>query len=1009
MGIVLAVVLGGGDETPTDNGQDTTQAGTDSPSEDQPGEDPGSEAQDDPDGNGNVLTMLPPPGTSPKTPEMKVDGLVANWRFDEESDAMAVDSGGGKSNATFEGKPTFTPGPFGPAVKLNGTSDRIIIPATAFNEAEGTLALWVRPDADKAMRLVDTSGGRYVLSLSDNGDLSAAIGNDRPALIDSKVRLAKGQWYHVALAWKSDGRASIYCNAELVGKLDKTTKLNAPTNVTLGHTLHNKTFSAVTIDDVRVFGRALTDAELKKLTASKNITLQPPQSSAPESKQRADGLLVQYEFESSGSLSADTLKENDAENHGATTVTDPDTSRGKVLNLDGTDDYLAIPSVITNDFTISFWMKTATPGSARLLDGGGVAVSLSGDRVAFTVSPSGAVFSQTIVTDNKWHLVVAQRTAKSGQIILTIDGRQEDTAVTKAGALPKSQSKLFAGRNAADATLFFNGQIDDLRLYSKSLSKQDVDGKIGGEPLKQLIAARPAPPQSAPPKYGLGSRAGADVEYWTELDGQGLPALTKAITDQVAPVAGKDRIRTTINSLVMSRDQAFGPKTGQRVRGYLRPPATGEYIISTHFDGNGVFQLSTDANPSNLQPVNRKVHLQAGHSYFFELLHKQDAATGSFSVGWVLPDGTQESPLPAARLGYSSSFKTWVKLPIALQNISSDQKDTFEIISDEKNRFHSVFVNSEERRGSTYEITIPVDLEHVTAFRLDALPDDSKKLFANGPGWGRNGAYSISEFQAFFNLPGSTDEVPVSFREAVANDGTVATLAIDNVAEKRWSVRGGGNASSLIVIPTAPLKLKSGSRLSFRIACSDNLGRFALRATGMNSQSLAQHITNGNFSERPSSRTASNRTPPFEIHINGGPATNDPTDIVAQRQGSPKWSAKARFGYVNGGIKNPDANNSPIKDLKAPAATCIEGLTEFKVRVPHDDKYTVALVFFENWGGNGQRTFNVQIGDDVRQITTGRQPKLIMEADVKGGLLSIQFKPVGNHKTMLTAISVKQK
>ncbi|MFL6195636.1 MAG: endonuclease/exonuclease/phosphatase family protein [Thermoanaerobaculia bacterium] len=118
-----------------------------------------------------------------------------------------------------------------------------------------------------------------------------------------------------------------------------------------------------------------------------------------------------------------------------------------------------------------------------------------------------------------------------------------------------------------------------------------------------------------------------------------------------------------------------GDSYGQRIRGYVTAPETGDYTFWIASDNQGELWLSTDANPANKQriawvsaytlpaewgrqetdqtTVTQKsvpVSLTAGQRYYIEVLHKENGGGDSLAVGWRLPSGAFERPIPARRL-----------------------------------------------------------------------------------------------------------------------------------------------------------------------------------------------------------------------------------------------------------------------------------------------------------------------------------------------------------------------
>ncbi len=108
---------------------------------------------------------------------------------------------------------------------------------------------------------------------------------------------------------------------------------------------------------------------------------------------------------------------------------------------------------------------------------------------------------------------------------------------------------------------------------------------------------------------------------------------------------------------------------GTRIRGYVHPPRTGQYVFWIASDDNSELWLSTDEDPANKKLIgsvpewtghnewgkvpsqkSEPVKLEAGRRYYIEALQKEGGGGDHLSVGWQLPGGAQERPIPGARL-----------------------------------------------------------------------------------------------------------------------------------------------------------------------------------------------------------------------------------------------------------------------------------------------------------------------------------------------------------------------
>ncbi len=147
-------------------------------------------------------------------------------------------------------------------------------------------------------------------------------------------------------------------------------------------------------------------------------------------------------------------------------------------------------------------------------------------------------------------------------------------------------------------------------------------------------------------------------EYWANVPG----ATVAAIPVNTPP--------TSISELTLLEGPTSAAENyGVRIRGYVHPPATGDYLFWIAGDDQGELWLSTDESPANKRRIaffsdwtnSREwtkfasqqsvlIPLQAGQKYYIEVLHKEDTGTDHLAVGWQLPDGILERPIRGSHL-----------------------------------------------------------------------------------------------------------------------------------------------------------------------------------------------------------------------------------------------------------------------------------------------------------------------------------------------------------------------
>jgi hypothetical protein len=108
---------------------------------------------------------------------------------------------------------------------------------------------------------------------------------------------------------------------------------------------------------------------------------------------------------------------------------------------------------------------------------------------------------------------------------------------------------------------------------------------------------------------------------------------------------------------------------GDRIRGYICPPISGDYTFWIASDDNSALFLSPDDQASNKQRIawvngatqprewskyasqqSAPIYLEAGKKYYIESLHKEAYGGDHVAVGWQLPGGALERPIPGNRL-----------------------------------------------------------------------------------------------------------------------------------------------------------------------------------------------------------------------------------------------------------------------------------------------------------------------------------------------------------------------
>jgi hypothetical protein len=208
-------------------------------------------------------------------------GLVGWWKFDEGSGGTAADSSGSNLHGTIAGNPAWVDGPAGKALQFDGDGDYVDLGNDSRFNLTGqiTVAAWIKVDTfDRQWQAIITKGdGSWRLQRNGTkGSIEfACTGAFVPgALVGSlfgTISVNDGRWHHVASTYDGsriclyvDGRLDI--SSEAAGSIEVNDY-----NLFIGANAEkpDRNFKG-SIDDVRIYSYALSDEEVKEISAGQN-------------------------------------------------------------------------------------------------------------------------------------------------------------------------------------------------------------------------------------------------------------------------------------------------------------------------------------------------------------------------------------------------------------------------------------------------------------------------------------------------------------------------------------------------------------------------------------------------------------------------------------------------------------------------------------------------------------------------------------------------------------------
>lgn len=185
--------------------------------------------------------------------------------------------------------------------------------------------------------------------------------------------------------------------------------------------------------------------------------------------------------------------------------------RGGALEFDGADDAVRLPyqdrlPLGTKDFTASLWFRyTATGGEQPLLWMGGIGTTqpqvwmraepashritaLITTRNGAAAPTSASVRTASAYNDGQWHHLALRR--GDGLLTLSVDGTAVGAADVPGSVSRNSPFGVHVGQRM-DSRAYFTGAIDEVRVYDRALSDDELSAPPSGEVTRDTVLYLP--------------------------------------------------------------------------------------------------------------------------------------------------------------------------------------------------------------------------------------------------------------------------------------------------------------------------------------------------------------------------------------------------------------------------------------------------------------------------------------------------------------------------------------
>jgi len=397
------------------------------------------------------------------------DGLVAWYPFDGD----AKDASGNENHGTVNG-PSLTEdrnGNADSAYSFDGNADYIKLPYNIIDQLNDvSSSVWFKTNKTNIAILSGAS------TTQDNNYL-IYIGEGIRLYIKgeytSYINISDGKWHQVTSVRQGNtGNVKLYIDGKLhIDENLATGKLIINQNGLIigreqdsvgGDFTPSQDFEGV-IDDLRIYNRILGQSEIIQLynQSSNQIDLN-------------NGLVAHYEFENNA---------NDSSGNGYHGTENGEVSYsfgiiGNSAKFDGVNDYIDLKTVIEskNNLSISVWVNyTSSDGWNDILAGtcGSPLLAFRNNEISWggqCNNPMDSFFAKLDI-DNKWHHIVGTYDGKLLQLYWDASVLIYKEAT---GDFKTDQSVAIGKAINAYKDEYYQGSIDDLRIYNRALTQPEI-------------------------------------------------------------------------------------------------------------------------------------------------------------------------------------------------------------------------------------------------------------------------------------------------------------------------------------------------------------------------------------------------------------------------------------------------------------------------------------------------------------------------------------------------------
>ena len=434
----------------------------------------------------------------------KEQGLVGYWNFEETSgntanDLTANSNQGTLVNGVQRTVDNLIPVKYPPskALYFDGVNDYVNAGTDPSLKVTTNLTLeaWINPQQDSRTRIIVGREGEYLLALSGaDNTIFYAIANTNPGYnwTSTGYAVKSNEWSHITFSF-DNGRIKTYVNGQLVYTYDGVGTIgdvnSQQDELRIGNRqVNGSEFFKGQIDEVRVWNTTRTQAQIQA-NLSQTLT------------GKEQGLVGVWNFEeASGQIVSDATTNN---NNGMlmngvqrtiVNSTEVKYQPSRALYFDGVNDSVKVTDSsalnLVNQWTLESWIfRNGTGRIDPIIEkynwqsGFGGFVLRVGDTNKLIASvingtSSNSVESGITIDAQQWYHVAATFDASRKTLKLYVNGVLVGVNSDVTISPLSSNVSLKIGTRGDDSGRYFNGQIDDTRVWNVARTQAEIQANF---------------------------------------------------------------------------------------------------------------------------------------------------------------------------------------------------------------------------------------------------------------------------------------------------------------------------------------------------------------------------------------------------------------------------------------------------------------------------------------------------------------------------------------------------